>query len=98
MRFHHLLPVRDVLEAAPHDLAAHGEAHEVEPGPQLQVVGELGDVDGDALLRPCRDARRFRSTPADQRTAGRCQALVAAPGNRAQLTLFIALVGLRMTD
>ena len=54
MRFHHLLPVRDVLEAAPHDLAAHGEAHEVEPGPQLQVVGELGDVDGDALLRPCR--------------------------------------------
>ena len=48
------LPVRDVLEAAPHDLAAHGEAGEVELGAQLQVVGELRDVERDALLRPGR--------------------------------------------
>ena len=48
------LPVRDVLEAAPHDLAAHGEAGEVELGAELQGVGELLDVQGDALLRPTR--------------------------------------------
>ena len=48
------LPVRDVLEAAPHDLAAHGEAGEVELGAELQGVGELLDVQGDALLRPRR--------------------------------------------
>ena len=44
----------DVLEAAPHDLAAHGEANEVELEAELQVVGELGDVEGDALLGPAR--------------------------------------------
>lgn len=44
----------DVLEAAPHDFTAHGEADEVELGAQLQVVGELLDVEGDALLRRCR--------------------------------------------
>jgi hypothetical protein len=46
--------VRDVLEAAPHDLAAHGEAGEVELGAELQGVGELLDVEGDAPLRPRR--------------------------------------------
>jgi hypothetical protein len=49
-----VLPVWDVLEAAPHDLAAHGEASKVELATQLQVVGELGDVEGDALLGPGR--------------------------------------------
>jgi len=44
--------VRDVLEAAPHDLAAHGEADEMELGPELEVVGQLRDVESDALLRP----------------------------------------------
>jgi hypothetical protein len=33
--------VWDVLEAAPHDLAAHGEAGEVELVSELKAVGEL---------------------------------------------------------
>jgi hypothetical protein len=49
-----VLPVWDVLEAAPHDLAAHGEANEVKLRTKLQVVGELLDVKGDALLTPGR--------------------------------------------
>jgi hypothetical protein len=47
-------PVRDVLEAAPHDLPAHGEAGEVEPVAELHGVGELLDVQGDALVGPSR--------------------------------------------
>ena len=44
----------DVLEAAPHDLVAHGEADEVEIGLELEVVRQLRDVKRDALLCPGR--------------------------------------------
>jgi hypothetical protein len=49
-----MLPVWDVLEAAPHDLAAHGEASEVELVAELKAVGKLLDIERDAILGPAR--------------------------------------------
>jgi hypothetical protein len=46
--------VWDVLEAAPHDLAAHGEAGEVELVSELKAVGELLDIECHAILGPPR--------------------------------------------
>jgi hypothetical protein len=49
-----MLPVWDVLEAAPHDLAAHGEAGEVELAAELKAIDELLDIEHDAILSPAR--------------------------------------------
>ena len=42
-------PVRNVVEAAPRWVAAHGAPYHVELVPELQRVGELLDVRGVAL-------------------------------------------------
>jgi hypothetical protein len=49
-----MLPVWDVLEAAPHDLAAHREVGEVELVVELKAVGELLDIEHDAILGSAR--------------------------------------------
>jgi hypothetical protein len=49
-----MIPVWDVLEAAPHDLTAHGEASEVELVAELKAIGELLDIERDAILGPVR--------------------------------------------
>lgn len=46
--------MRNVVEAAPRNVSAHGAADDVELVPELQRVGELLDVRGVALEAPLR--------------------------------------------